>query len=43
MKKIKEKEDKDALEKKETLMNSKANSKGDDIWDEIVNTVTNDK
>jgi len=38
-----EKEEKEALQKKETKMSNKAEKKGTDIWDEIVNTVSNDK
>ena len=38
-----EKQDKEKLKKKTGLLEKKAEKKGDDIWDEIVNTVTNDK
>jgi hypothetical protein len=33
----------ESLKKKETKMTTKAEEKGHDIWDEIVNTVSNDK
>lgn len=39
----KEQKEKESLKKKEAKMTNKAEEKGHDIWDEIVNTVSNDK
>ena len=44
MKKMeKEQKEKESLKNKEAKMKNKAEEKGHDIWDEIVNTVSNDK